>query len=315
MSSRAIVSYDKVTDVIRLDIPHASPMMKPGPGQYYYVYQPMTLRGWECHPFSLGSWQTSSTSLMTSPTNTAPSSPMSDLTVASMFDKDIEKTITMNGTTLRTVSSSEELSALGSTTTSLTFWIRPYDGWTKRLRDSCIYSLYNSIRPHILIEGPYGHKVPLHTYDTVMLVCGGTGISAALPYILDHITRAAIGTTKTTSLKLVWTAKQGRFIRDLCEKELASALTRSDFAAVLSATQDTAGDLDEIKLAAPCQIQAVRPDVRSLVINLAKESHGSSVAVLVCGPTAMVDEVRIATQEALLETKRDVGYYEEAFAW
>jgi len=148
-----------------------------------------------------------------------------------------------------------------------------------------------------------------------MLVCGGTGISAALPYIQDHITRAEEGTTKTTSLKLVWTTKQERFVRDLCDKELASALRRDDFEAILSATNGVATADDEEKHAAAYEIQTSRPDVRSLVMGLAKESAGSTVAVLVCGPTAMVDEARVATKKALLETTRDIGYYEEAFAW
>lgn len=232
-----------------------------------------------------------------------------------MFDKDIEKTITMDGTTIHTVSSYDDLSSPNSTATSLTFWIRPYDGWTKRLRDTCLTSLNNIARPYILIEGPYGHKAPLHTYDTVVLVCGGTGISAALPYIQDHIVRAEKGTTKTSSLKLVWTTKQERFVRDLCEKELALALKRNDFESILSATNGVAAADDEEKHAAAYGLQTSRPDVRSLVMGLAKECAGSSVAVLVCGPTAMVDEARIATRDALLETKRDIGYYEEAFAW
>jgi NAD(P)H-flavin reductase len=147
-----------------------------------------------------------------------------------------------------------------------------------------------------------------------MLVCGGTGISAAMPYIIDHINRAEKGTTKTTTLKLVWSARQERFVKDLCEKELTSAFRRSDFEAILSATN---GDdfSQDVEKSTAYQIQTTRPDVRSLVMSMATQSEGSSVAVLVCGPTAMVDEVRVATKEALLQTKRDIGYYEEAFAW
>lgn len=53
----ATVSYNKLSDIIRLEIiPGSSHKIEPKSGQYYYLYQPLKWRGYESHPFTLGYW-------------------------------------------------------------------------------------------------------------------------------------------------------------------------------------------------------------------------------------------------------------------
>ena len=85
-TTSSTVTYSAESDLIRVEMYPASQTLKPGPGQHYYLYQPVTLRGWENHPFTMGCYE--------------------------------------NAT------SKEESS-------KLIFYIRPYDGWTRRLRDQC----------------------------------------------------------------------------------------------------------------------------------------------------------------------------------
>ena len=56
LTTPSTISYDEASNLLRLDVLAPSPKIKPGPGQYYYLYQPMSWRGWENHPFSLGAW-------------------------------------------------------------------------------------------------------------------------------------------------------------------------------------------------------------------------------------------------------------------
>nr|XP_018261247.1 uncharacterized protein I303_05683 [Kwoniella dejecticola CBS 10117]OBR83405.1 hypothetical protein I303_05683 [Kwoniella dejecticola CBS 10117] len=47
---------DNESGLIRLSIT-TSIMMKPEPGQYYFIYQPFSIKPWENHPFTLASWK------------------------------------------------------------------------------------------------------------------------------------------------------------------------------------------------------------------------------------------------------------------
>lgn len=44
--TRATVSYNKTSDIIRLEITPRSRKIDPKPGQYYYLYQPLRWRGY-----------------------------------------------------------------------------------------------------------------------------------------------------------------------------------------------------------------------------------------------------------------------------
>lgn len=309
-TSSALVSYSSEQDVIKIEVYPGSSMLKPGPGQYYHLYQPFTLRGWENHPFTLGVYSTGS-----EPVQVLPS-------------EDMEKAPAAN---VSKSSSSPESSLQGEGATRLTFYVRPYDGWTKRLRNQCIKS--NGItRQKLFIEGPYGHRAPIHKFDTVVMITGGTGISSALPYILDEPRRASTGVTKTTKTQLVWAAKQDAFIQDLCSKELAPALSRPDFEGTFFHTAANGpvypvSDSDEItpvesKTASLAQrhvveVQCGRPDIRKIIGSAATEAktHGTSVVVLVCGPAAMADEIRAAVHAELKAGCRKMEYVEDAFGW
>ncbi|PYH48527.1 ferric reductase family protein [Aspergillus saccharolyticus JOP 1030-1] len=121
----------------------------------------------------------------------------------------------------------------------LTFYIRPYDGWTRRLRDRCRWADTGAlaITPRLLLEGPYGHQAPLHTFDTLLLIVGGTGIAAAVPYILDHVSRlAAPAKTRTTRIHLVWSSRQRQMFDEICCTDLATALECPDIQTTLYCT-------------------------------------------------------------------------------
>ncbi|KAL4792196.1 ferric reductase NAD binding domain-containing protein [Aspergillus venezuelensis] len=101
----------------------------------------------------------------------------------------------------------------------------PYDGWTRRLRDQCRKASNKGagtavVTPKILLEGPYGHSAPLHTFDTVLIIVGGTGIAAAVPYIIDHVSRVTKASTRVLRIRLVWAART----REMYERVFADAL-------------------------------------------------------------------------------------------
>ena len=86
LSTPSTISYDEDSNLIRLEVLAPSPKIKPAPGQYYYLYQPMTWRGWENHPFSLGAWTSPNSKQRQVSTDTMDTLVESDV----YFEKDVD---------------------------------------------------------------------------------------------------------------------------------------------------------------------------------------------------------------------------------
>ncbi|KAI9932327.1 hypothetical protein ASPWEDRAFT_182854 [Aspergillus wentii DTO 134E9] len=282
----SIATYNHAADVIRLEISPAS-SLQPSPGQYYFLYQPFRLTGWESHPFTLGAWSYDSSS---------------SLELA-------QKTVDISHLPL--LSESSDSTPASPVELKLIFWIRPFDGWTRHLRQQCIHSPTHSTQSTVLLEGPYGEHFPIHKYESILLIAGGTGIAAAVPYIQDHILRSAIDDSVIRDIHLIWTSRQAAFINEVASRELKQALTRSDVRASFYATKPSAGDTDT-----EMEIKHGRPNLHSVILEHARSARLSecSAAVMVCGPMAMVDEAREAVHEAL-RGGYSVSYIEESIVW
>ncbi|KAL4899612.1 hypothetical protein BDW74DRAFT_188990 [Aspergillus multicolor] len=248
-------SYDKAADLIRLTvIPGAGDHPRPTPGQYYFLYQPFRWTGWESHPFTLGSWEyvvrptgRKCRSGQTTPTALKGDEEVDVSQIPLLSDSSSESRAP-------TLPHSPDASCGGEKETEtqlkLTFYIRPYDGWTRALREQCLALPSLSTNSTILLEGPYGHDFPLWRYDSVLLIAGGTGIASGVPYIQDHIARSNNGGQKDVSgedenkgrstnvrhMHLAWVTRQEEFIRDLAANELRTVLGREDFSARFYAT-------------------------------------------------------------------------------
>lgn len=251
VTTQSAISYSKEADIIRLEIVPGSPIVRPESGQHYYLYQPRKLRGYENHPFTLGSW-----------TVVDNRSGTEYLDVLRTDDHSVSTV--PHFSTISTESERPELKLPLSY--KFIFWIRPFDGWTRGLRDECSkYPEKTITTANFLIEGPYGMRAPADNYENVIFIAGGTGIAAALPYIEDLVRRstsasnsrycgrssAAVGSSsatlpssgldgiaastplspsaepaplRTRNVTLIWAARQSAFIHDLTSRELRPIL-------------------------------------------------------------------------------------------
>lgn len=71
----------------------------------------------------------------------------------------------------------------GSRASKLKFLIQVRKGFTKRLYDADETKTIGTI----LVDGPYSTPPRLVGYDSILLIAGGTGVSFALPLMLDLI--------------------------------------------------------------------------------------------------------------------------------
>ncbi|KAG9600986.1 putative plasma membrane ferric-chelate reductase, partial [Aureobasidium melanogenum] len=299
--THSIASYSEESDVIRLDVRTNSFLTQSAAGQFYYLYQPSNWQGYENHPFTLGAWSSQS-----SASEDADTYLLQDDDLPNQFDQ------------------SESGPKYQSTVQNLTFWIRPYDGWTRRLRDECIQAPTRLIEPTILLEGPYGHHCPISSFDSVLLVAGGTGIASAVPYVLEHMALSKTGRSDTTHMHLLWTVRQASFIEEVFAQELRTAAQRDDFSADLFFTRQSEEPKhgeeqlrSEENVYLRSRLQYGRPDIAAAITKAATraEMTGVKLAVLVCGPPAMADEARLAVHRSLKRGCHSLQYFEESFGW
>jgi ferric-chelate reductase len=313
------MTYDEGADVVRMEVTPGTSSLHPSPGQYYFLYQPFRLTGWESHPFTIGAWSfetgeqfsltPASLGQLRKPSNVS----HLPLLSASPSDQDSPAVV-----------EEEYLGGEAQRRPKLIFWVRPYDGWTRSLRQQCLSSPSLTTNAGILLEGPYGDTFPVWRYESVLIIVGGTGIASAVPYIQDHLRRSAQDgeldslneKTRVRDIELVWTAKHAAFIRNVSHRELKPAFGRDDFSASFYITRDSVActeDSNEIEI----DIQSGRPHLQSLIMSRAADacSAESSLAILVCGPPGMADEARAATHLAMRQGYRSIHFVEESFTW
>lgn len=251
LTTKTTVIYDRDAEVIRLEVIPGTRMLKPKPGQHYFLYQPLKWNGWENHPFTLAGWSSidplsAGTSILV-----RSDSSTSDPSVT-VEEKEVHvapaKSTSSNSSPKRHISDPNDN---GSRCYKLVFYIRVFSSWTRRLRSECLQSPTQTIaRATFLVEGPYGEASPLHAYDNVLFIAGGSGITAALPYVQDHLARITssspshqenqtdnkTASTRTSNITLIWATKQSPFIRDVVGRELRSPLDGKDINAKFYAT-------------------------------------------------------------------------------
>ncbi|KAE8140337.1 ferric reductase like transmembrane component-domain-containing protein [Aspergillus pseudotamarii] len=292
-TTKSVVHYCEASDLIKVELYPASTTLTPRPGQHYYIYQPVSLKGWENHPFTLGAY----------------------------------------------VLAQEKNSEQGS---KLIFYIRPYDGWTRRLRDLC-RKAQGDIHLPLLLEGPYGSTAALHTCESILMIVGGTGIAAAVPYIIEHISRAKEGTTRTVRIQLIWSARSTEMYSQVLCDELSTLLHHEDITTtyfctnkssfglemktesgelpgespVSSTLGDKEGNVTSSVRNGTVQFLSGRPDVGGIIKAEVQEAKVSSgrLAVLTCGPAQMADDCRQTVYEVMKDGFQDIEYHEEAFGW
>ena len=323
----SIVQYDPEGDTLRIEVASRRSHPKPTPGQHYFLYQPGQLRFYESHPFTLAYW--------TEPQDQASSTSSNEEGAIGPQENPLEKNCEAVGKSQRTI---------------LVFMVRPQNGWTKRLRDKCVGSPDNTITPTILVEGPYGRQEPLWAYEHVLIIVGGSGITAALPYLVDHIRRRTSGAKcRTQRISLVWANRSENYMRAIAKRELGGMGARSDIELAFYVTREDCesagrdgnssgrkmGSVNEKGADArtrnhpsgctptseprPTRFSVYygRPDVRSIITEVAQAAHeeGSRAAVMTCGPASMADCVRAATVEAMKSGGASITYFEESFGW
>ncbi|KAF1917219.1 ferric-chelate reductase-like protein [Ampelomyces quisqualis] len=292
-NTKATASYDPASNLVRMDVDGNKNWMQPEPGSYYYIHVLDDIMfAHQNHPFTLAYIST----------NTAKSSstPLSPACRPAFYRTASEES---------TESDALLASSKNSRPSNLVFLIRPYDGFTSRLKSHC---LLHPKQLRVLVEGPYGHSEPLHHFPAVLFIVGGTGV--AVP--LSHMSRLLSASSRTQSVKIVWAVREHAFLASIL-RDFASLLEdeRIDVEVHVTHKEEVADQVlgEDLK---SVRIVAQRPDVRRKVREAADDTgRNGDLAIVACGPAGMADEARSASVDMLAEGYGGVEYFEESFKW
>lgn len=215
----------------------------------------------------------------------------------------------LDGTVAEQSSDPADSQNILSDSRTMTFLIRPYDGFTSRLRDAASAVWPKNVPQRVLIDGPYGHTRPLHLFDNVTFIVGGSGIVVPLSY-LQRLT----GPTAPRSVKIHWAVREPAFALDVLQTDIADALGSTNLSVEIHLTTHTPQDeLNEW----PSQVtlRRGRIDASDVVRKRSEEVVGESLAIIACGPAQMADDARKTVADLLRNGVMKVEYFEESFQW
>ncbi|KAK4234797.1 ferric reductase like transmembrane component-domain-containing protein [Achaetomium macrosporum] len=246
------------------------------PGQHAYLYMP-TIGFWQSHPFTVA-WSDEADQL------------------------DDEKLPVGR----------QDVLAMRKTTVS--FIIRGRTGFTGALYSRAAAHPDGKMVTRCLVEGPYRGSSRLHSYGTVMLFAGGVGITQAVPHVRDLVAGYSNGTVATRKVVMVWTIQSPEhleWIRPWMTEVLAMEKRREVLRIMLFVSRPRS--TKEIHSpSSTVQMFPGRPNIDTL-LGIEVENQVGAMAVSVCGPGALSDEVRRAVRNR--QYQGNIDFVEEAFSW
>ncbi|POR39115.1 Uncharacterized protein TPAR_00674 [Tolypocladium paradoxum] len=287
--SNASAVYSESANIIRLTVPFDKAAYKVKPGTYYYLMVLDDTRCWESHPFTVASVSSQ------------------DPSGKSLGD---QVPLLDSDENLGGAADDDDAMRLESSTKNMTFLIRPYDGFSRRLRNLAGVESPTPLR--VLVDGPYGHPQRLGQYHHLLFIVGGSGVVTALSY-LQSLTGAPRGSLK--SIQLHWAVREAALARDVLRNEFNNAPSTSNvaFSVDLYMSLQT-GDLAIGQMPGVWQ-HSRRLDAGAVVMSaVARAGNHDALAVVACGPAKMADDSRLAVVDALRSRSR-IDYFEESFGW
>lgn len=203
---------------------------------------------------------------------------------------------------------------LGFRKTSMSYVIRARTGFTAQLHKKAAACPEGRLVTTCYAEGPYGGIHSMSSYGTVMLFAGGVGITQAVPWVRELVAGYANGTVAARKIMLVWIIQSPEhleWIRPWMTEILAMDRRRECLRIMLFVSRPRS--TKEIHSpSATVQMFPGRPNIEHL-IGAEMENQIGAMGVMVCGPGALSDEVRLAVRNR--QYNGTIEFNEEAFSW
>ncbi|KAK9453391.1 FAD-binding domain-containing protein [Dipodascopsis uninucleata] len=205
---------------------------------------------------------------------------------------------------------------------------KPKEGITKMVYNYLQKQPEKSAVIRLGVEGPYGHHFAVETFDTVLLIGGGVGITALMMYAVRARKLRATGqhviiywaTRHETNITYVRQA-----LSDLLSGEnpieLHIYVTSKQYNHLKETEKNSVSGEDSHSESEKINLDVIessvtygRPDFETIIEKSILESSGSLI-VAVCGPEPINDICRAAVAVNLDKGRGRVEYFEETGMW
>ncbi|KAK6544452.1 hypothetical protein TWF694_001147 [Orbilia ellipsospora] len=267
------------TEAVRVTLDMPRPF-KFRPGQHVYLYLP-TITGWQSHPFSVA-WADESAPL-----------------VWDEKKDDLPR---------------NRQDVYGPQKTTVELIVRRRTGATNSMFQKAAKSPEGTTTVTALVEGPYGTHHSLTSYGTVVLFAGGVGITHALPNVQELVQGYVDGTVATRKVTLVWVLQNPEHLQWV-KRQMTSILAiekRREILKVILFVTKPKQSREIMSPSSTVQMFPGKPNIEQVLQAEAEERVGT-MAVSVCGPGGMSDDVRFAVRNMVDYV--NIDFIEEAFSW
>ncbi|KHO00235.1 ferric reductase [Metarhizium album ARSEF 1941] len=198
-------------------------------------------------------------------------------------------------------------------TTSVSFVIGAQTGLTRQLFNKAQRSP-GGITIRAAMEGPYAGHHNLDSYGHLLLFAGSTGITHQMSYLRHHLEGYNAATVATRRVTLVWIIREYEsleWVRPFMDRVLRIP-NRKDILRIQVFVTRPQNARDVMTSSSTVKMFPGRPNIPLLLSKEVQEQVGA-MAVTVCGPGALADDVRGAVRAVQGETV--VDFIEESFTW
>lgn len=151
--------------------------------------------------------------------------------------------------TIASLCSDDFPSAYGEEYRDMVLVFRPFAGFTKKVLESALeHGPWHTYRA--FLDGPYGGmRRSMDSFDHVVMVAGGSGITAVVSQLLDLIKRMRDGKAVTKTVHLVWALKRPETMEwfkeelRICREFAPPGTVQCQFYITAAKRQRTTGDL------------------------------------------------------------------------
>lgn len=220
---------------------------------------------------------------------------------------------------------------------------RTLDGNTKHLAalaQSLSTGLDEAPVIELALEGPYGASTRLpdfSDFDKILFVAGGVGATFILPIYRNFIGSSGLGSLGGSGIRFVWAVRKladaqwafpidegeggadspshGSAVEVFVTRPLGPDLRRGDLGEEMEMGEDNQPLLMEeqqLQSRKGVLLRFHRPKVSAIVDDAF--SHATSVAVIVCGPKGLSEQVRDSV-EPWVRNGCEVYWHDETFGW
>jgi predicted ferric reductase len=202
-----------------------------------------------------------------------------------------------------------------NTTTEVSFIIGAQTGFTKELFDMAQKNPHG-VWLRAALEGPYAGHHSLDSYGHLLLFAGATGITHQMSYLEHHVQGYIRGSVATRRITVVWVIREFEcmpwvepWMNQVLRLQGEKNLKLLKFMVFVTRPVNPR----ELTASSSCvEMFPGRPDIPLLVSREAERQVGA-MAVTVCGPGALADDVRSAVRQ--VQGENVIDFIEESFTW